>query len=162
MADSERHGGGGQQRATAAIGDGDHLLTANSIEEAFDSERTEKAGYGKRQKMPGDLFVGDVKECLADQAIAEEDCIEEKSLGNHQDQAKLRSLAIFTQHVAGDVSPRRVIPHLDLQIFSGSPSGFGSESGALRLASDSISSTTSSARVAPGRAGSASAGSPAQ
>jgi hypothetical protein len=65
--------------------------------------------------MPGDLLICDVEEGLADQAIGEEDSVEEVSLRDHKDQAEVATFSVFTEHVAEDVAPGRVVPHFDLQ-----------------------------------------------
>src|SRR4051812_39935212 len=143
MAHRERYSSGGKQQAGGSIGDGDHLFAADGIEEAADGERAEETGDREGQQVPGNLLVADVEEGLSDQAIAEEDRVEEEGLRDHQDETKIAALAILAEHVAEDVAQGVWSRTL---IFSGAPSGFGSEPGLLWLTFASISWTASSAR----------------
>ena len=108
---AEQIAGQGEQDARHGIGQRDHDLAADGVEQTAEQDRSEHVARGKRQDVPAHLIGRRAVEIGQDQRVGEEDGVVEEGLCRHQGEPDQVRSAVGHEQRAGDFAKGRVVAH---------------------------------------------------
>lgn len=87
-----------KQCSAECVGEGDHLLAADRVEEMAEEDRAKDVADGEREDIVAGVRGRDAVEALEHQGVGEEDGVVEEGLRDHQGQAEEGAGAVLAGH----------------------------------------------------------------